>query len=176
MNQNKMTYEGMFLLGSSGEDFQVASEPISKALVRSEAEILSMKPWDDRRLAYPIRGHKRGLYVLTYFQSDPARIAEIEHECQLDERILRALILRSEHLTEGQINAETPATASARRSTQERRTKAAETASEEVNVPAEDDGTTDEDDNSAGEEAREESSADEEDDEPAADSDDETEA
>ncbi|MCE5328199.1 MAG: 30S ribosomal protein S6 [Planctomycetaceae bacterium] len=103
------TYEAMFLV-DSGKDFQTASAPINTILARSEAEVLSMKPWDDRRLAFEIKGRKRGLYILTYFKVDPLKVTEIEHDCQLSEEILRALILTGDDLTPEQINAETPAT------------------------------------------------------------------
>ena len=109
MTNAKRTYEGMFLVDSGNADFQAASEPIRKVLDRNEAEVLSLKAWDDRPLAYQIEGRKRGLYVLTYFNVDPERVREIEHDCQLDERVLRAMILRKEKLTEEELNAETPA-------------------------------------------------------------------
>ncbi len=109
------TYEGMFLLDAGSGDFDATAKPIHTVLARGEAEILACKPWDERKLAYPVKGRKRGLYVLTYFRADPQRIWEIEHDAQLNEDILRALILRKEHLSEEELGAETPATASARR-------------------------------------------------------------
>ena len=113
MSDKMNTYEGMFLVPAGLGDFQQAREPIDKVLARVEAEALSIKPWDERRLAYEINDHKRGLYILTYFKADPERIGEIEHECQLDEGILRVMILRRERLTDDNIGAETPATAKA---------------------------------------------------------------
>ena len=114
MDQMKKTYEGMFLLDAGNPDFQAASEPVRNILSRYEAEILSFKPWDDRKLAYEIRGRKRGLYVLAYFSADPLKIREIEHDCELDERVIRQLILRKDRITPEQINAETPATSGVR--------------------------------------------------------------
>jgi ribosomal protein S6 len=111
----KNTYEGMFLVDAGNPDFEAAGEPIRSILERREAEILALKPWDERKLAYRIAGRKRGLYALSYFKVAPAHIAEIEHDCQLDERILRVLILKRDGLTEEEIAAETPAMASARR-------------------------------------------------------------
>jgi len=108
------TYEGMFLVDGGQPDFKVASEPIEAALRRTEAQVMSIRPWEDRRLAYDIRGRKRGLYILAYFKVDPLRVVEIEQECQLDERVLRTLILAREELTDEQLQAETPATAAAR--------------------------------------------------------------
>jgi len=125
MDQKK-TYEAMFLLDAGGADFEAAAEPARKVLARSEAEILAFKPWDERKLAYDIAGRRRGLYALAYLKVDPSRVAEIEHDCQLDERILRVLILRRDSLTEEEINAETPATTSARKAAERKATKAAE--------------------------------------------------
>ena len=105
------TYEGMFLLDPSSADFEAASAPIRTLLDRIDAEVLSMKPWDERRLAYEIKGRKRGLYVLSYFKAPPGEIASLNHEVQISEDILRLMVLSADHLGEEQINAETPATA-----------------------------------------------------------------
>ena len=110
MSEKTQSYEGMFLVDSGQPNFEAAVEPIRGILARREAEILSIKPWDDRKLAYEIRGRKRCLYVLCYFRVDPLQVVEIEHDCRLDERILRSLFLRKDRLTPETINAETPAT------------------------------------------------------------------
>jgi len=107
---NKRTYEEMFLLDSGNPDFNAVSEPIRTVLERRGAEILSIKPWDERKLAYEIRGRKRGLYILTYFLIDPRMVVEVEHDFKLDERILRVIILRRDKISEAKIHAETPAT------------------------------------------------------------------
>ena len=108
MTQETKTYEGMFLV-PPGPDFQAASEPVHTVLARSDAEVLTIKAWDERRLAYDISDQRRGLYILTYFKADPSRIGELEHDCQLAEGILRVLIIRKDRLSDEQINAETPA-------------------------------------------------------------------
>ncbi len=108
------TYEGMFLLEPGG-DFDVTSAPVREVLARAGAEVLSLKPWDERRLAYEIKGQRRGLYVLAYFKAEPARITELQHELQLNEKILRAMMLSADHLKDETIHAETPATFSAAR-------------------------------------------------------------
>jgi|SRR5690554_5413156 len=116
---NKRTYEAMFLLDSGNPDFNAVSEPIRTVLERRGAEILSIKPWDERKLAYEIRGRKRGLYILTYFKIDPSMIVELEHDFKLDERILRAMFLRRDKITDEKINAETPAMVAAQRNPEE---------------------------------------------------------
>ncbi len=46
------------------------------------------------RLAYPIRGHKKGSYLLTFFKSEGANVKAISDDCRLSEVILRELILK----------------------------------------------------------------------------------
>ena len=110
MSENTHTYEGMFVLSSSGTNFETASEPIGNILGRYQAEVLMLKCWDERKLAYDIHGHKRGLYALSFFKVSPTRVAEIEHDCQLDERFLRVLILRRDRLTAEEIDREKAST------------------------------------------------------------------
>jgi small subunit ribosomal protein S6 len=115
MSEKTKTYEAMFLVDSGQPNFDAASEPIRGILTRRGAEILSLKPWDDRKLAFEIRGRKRGLYILCYFKIDPLQVVEIEHDCRLDERVIRSLFLRKDKLTQETINAETPATTAGHR-------------------------------------------------------------
>ncbi len=110
MSEKTKTYEGMFLLSTVGVNFEAASEPVRNVLGRYQAEVLMLKPWDERKLVYDIRGHKRGMYALSFFRVDPARVAEIEHDCQLDERLLRVLILRRDRLTQEEIDREKTST------------------------------------------------------------------
>ena len=58
-----------------------------------------MKKWDDRRLAYEIKGQKRGVYILAYFKAPGVDISHVERDCNLSEKVLRALILRADHLS-----------------------------------------------------------------------------
>lgn len=109
MTSTMKTYEAMFLLDAGNPDFEAACAPIRRILERNEADVKALKLWEDRRLAYEIKGRRRGYYVLTYFSVDPLKVKDIEHDCQLDEEILRVLVLRKDLLTEEEINAETPA-------------------------------------------------------------------
>jgi small subunit ribosomal protein S6 len=89
-------YECMFLLDTNkvAGDVANAAKQLHGILERNQAEVLASRPWDERRLAYPINGHKKGLYYLTYFRSEGKNVAPIEHDCALNETILRALILK----------------------------------------------------------------------------------
>jgi small subunit ribosomal protein S6 len=89
-------YECMFLLDTNkvAGDVAAVSKQLHAILERNQAEVLASRPWDERRLAYPINGHKKGLYYLTYFRTEGKNVATIEHDCALNETILRALILK----------------------------------------------------------------------------------
>jgi len=128
MNDKKRTYEGMFVLPAGAGDFEAVTEPIRRILARNDAEILALKPWDERRLAYEIKGHRRGLYALAYFKAETSRIRDIEHDCQLNEQILRLLILRRDHLKQETIEELTPAMAAQRKAEAREREKAEQAA------------------------------------------------
>lgn len=108
----KKLYEGMFLIDSAeaAKDWDGIIELITKILTKTDAEIISIRKWDERPLAYSIRRCNRGTYILVYFRVEGPKISEIEHDVQLSERIMRALILKADHLTEEDIAKETPAT------------------------------------------------------------------
>ncbi len=74
--------------------FPPPAKQLHAILERNQAEVLASRPWDERRLAYPISGHKKGLYYLTYFRTEGKNVATIEHDVALNETILRALILK----------------------------------------------------------------------------------
>jgi small subunit ribosomal protein S6 len=108
----KKLYEGMFLVDSAeaGTDWDGVVGAIKKILERAKAEIVSIRKWDDRRLAYDIAGVSRGTYILCYFRTDGQKVQEIEKSVQLSERIMRVLILNAEHMTAEDIEKDTPAT------------------------------------------------------------------
>jgi len=93
-------YEAMFLFDPTfGASFEQCEGEVRRLMERAEAELLFCKKWDERRLAYRVGGHKRGVYVLTYFKANPDKIGGIERDTKLSEDILRVLILRADGVT-----------------------------------------------------------------------------
>jgi len=88
-------YECMFLLDTNkvAGDVPAAAKQLHGLLERNQAELLASRPWDERRLSYPIKGHKKGLYYLTYFRTEGKNVLNIERDVALSELILRCLIL-----------------------------------------------------------------------------------
>lgn len=89
-------YEGMFVLDErrANENWGGVTAEIRDLLERFGAEIFTAEKWDERRLAYPIKGRTRAVYYLVRFTAPPNAIAELEHQCQLNENILRVLFTR----------------------------------------------------------------------------------
>jgi small subunit ribosomal protein S6 len=107
----KKLYEGMFLVDSAkaASNWDGINAAIRRILERAGSEIVSMKKWDDRKLAYDIRGVGRGTYILTYFKADGGKIQEIEKAVHLSENIIRVLILSTEQMSKEDIEKDTPA-------------------------------------------------------------------
>jgi small subunit ribosomal protein S6 len=86
----------MFLLDTNkvAGDVPAAAQQLHAILERNHAEVLASRQWDERRLAYPVKGQKKGLYYLIYFRSEGKNLINIERDCALNETILRMLVIR----------------------------------------------------------------------------------
>lgn len=91
-------YEGMFILDPSkyARDPAATSQQISDMVMQNGGTVLASRLWDERKLAYPINGHKKGIYWLTYFKMPGGGIAPLERQCEINDDIIRKLILKVE--------------------------------------------------------------------------------
>lgn len=98
MTQDRIsTYEGLFLFPqSAAADLQGAVDHLKGLLDRASAEIISFCKWDERKLAYEIKGNKRGVYFLTYFKAPASSLVTLEHHCNLSEQLLRFMITKAD--------------------------------------------------------------------------------
>ena len=104
MSVKTRMYEAMFLVSQSeAADLGSIVARIEEILQRSDAEVVAMKKWDERRLAYEIDKQRRGVYFLVYFRAPTTAVAGIERDCNLGERIMRVMILNAEHLSDEEI-------------------------------------------------------------------------
>jgi len=76
------------------EEVPAAIERVSQSVVNRGGEVLEVNPWGRRKLAYPIRRHLEGNYVLTKIKLDPGRTAELETGLAMSEEVLRHLLVR----------------------------------------------------------------------------------
>ncbi|MBN1394161.1 MAG: 30S ribosomal protein S6 [Pirellulales bacterium] len=90
------TYEGMFILDANrfGRDPESVSGQVPAMIEKLGGEMLVSRLWEERRLAYPIKGQRKGAYWLTYFRLDGERLADLKRQCRIAEDVLRSLILK----------------------------------------------------------------------------------
>ncbi|MFO0922321.1 MAG: 30S ribosomal protein S6 [Pirellulales bacterium] len=89
-------YECLFIFDSNryARDPGGVSESVTEAIVALGGEILVSRLWAEQRLAYPIDGHQKGTYWLTYFKLDSLRLKELNRAFQLSEPIVRFQVLK----------------------------------------------------------------------------------
>jgi small subunit ribosomal protein S6 len=89
-------YEGMFILDSNryARDAAGTVAQIPSVVEQFGGTMLASRLWEERRLAYPIRGHRKGTYWLTYFRLDGQHVDELTRQFHLNEGILRSLLLK----------------------------------------------------------------------------------
>jgi len=89
-------YDGMFILdaGRYSRDMQGVPGQIEKVIREEGGEILVSRLWEERRLAYSIKGQRKGVYWLTYFRLEGTKLATIRQKFLLSESILRMLFVR----------------------------------------------------------------------------------
>lgn len=94
----KNLYEAMFLVDSAlaTSDWDSVTSAIEDILKRADADVVSLKKWAERKLAYEIKQKSRGTYILCYFRANGQRISQIERALQLSEKFMRVLILNAE--------------------------------------------------------------------------------
>jgi small subunit ribosomal protein S6 len=90
----------MFLFDSAiaTKDWPGLENHVQDILGKNGAEIQYSEKWPDRKLAYEVKGCKKGTYFLTYFNAAPTSIREIERDFKLSERVLRVLIIQDKGL------------------------------------------------------------------------------
>ena len=89
-------YEGMFILDPSkySRDPAGSAQQVADIITQHGGTILAARLWDERKLAYPIKGHKKGVYWLTYFRMPGGSLAALERQCEITDDIIRKLVLK----------------------------------------------------------------------------------
>lgn len=89
-------YEGMFILepGRYARDPGAVTQQIADLIGQQGGTVLAARLWDERKLAYPIKGHKKGVYWLTYFKMPGGNLTTLERQCEITDEIIRKLVLK----------------------------------------------------------------------------------
>jgi small subunit ribosomal protein S6 len=89
-------YEAMFIFDSNRYARERAAMPaeVEKAIKNAGGEVVVSRLWEERRLAYPIAGQRKGTYWLFYFRGPSSIIAPLNREWEIQDGILRHLVLK----------------------------------------------------------------------------------
>lgn len=91
------SYETLFIVNPTlSEDDIKATVDKFTALVAENGTVGEIDEWGKRRLAYPIDDITEGYYVLVNFTSESAFPAELERRYNIDENIMRGIVIRLE--------------------------------------------------------------------------------
>ena len=97
--ENKLTsYEAMFIVSIANGD-EAAKTTVSKFvdMIAANGEIVETAEWGRRRLAYPINDENEGYYVLYTFKSEGAFPAELQRLANIDENVVRCMIVKLDY-------------------------------------------------------------------------------
>ena len=91
-------YECMIIFDSNryARDPGGVSGQLTEMVTKCGGEVLASRLWNEQKLAYPIKGHKKGTYWLSYFRMETPKLVEFNRSCQLNENIMRKLVLKVE--------------------------------------------------------------------------------
>ncbi|MFM7185461.1 MAG: 30S ribosomal protein S6 [Planctomycetota bacterium] len=89
-------YEGMFILDPAkfARDPSAAAQQVADLITAHGGSVLAARLWDERKLAYPIKGNKKGVYWLTYFKMPGGNLVPFERQCEITDEIIRKLVLK----------------------------------------------------------------------------------
>ena len=95
MSQKKKIYETTFIVNAGLDDPQIDAviEKVKELIIKHGGEIMELAKWGRKRFAYPIKKKNNGFYVLCEFTSSGDIVARLERHFQLDESIIRFLII-----------------------------------------------------------------------------------
>ena len=96
MAEKKVVYEGLFILDANrlARDREGLPRDLNGLIEAADGEIEVSRLWEERRLAYPIKGQRKGAYWITYFRLPTSKVTELTRSCELAEGILRQLFVR----------------------------------------------------------------------------------
>jgi small subunit ribosomal protein S6 len=96
-------YEAMFILDSNRFARERAGLPgeVEAAIKAAGGEVVVSRLWEERRLAYPIAGQRKGTYWLIYFRGPSSIVDPLNKGWEIHDAILRHLVLKIHpHLVE----------------------------------------------------------------------------
>lgn len=92
-------YETVFIMNPelSEDQHQLLFEKLHSLVPEDQGILAKLDEWGHKKLAYKVKKHTRGYYVLMDFCGDGALVKEIERNLRIDDRVLKYMtVLRDE--------------------------------------------------------------------------------
>jgi small subunit ribosomal protein S6 len=91
-------YELVYIIQPNLDDdgVKAVDDRIGRAIAGEDGTIASSDHWGKRRLAYPIKGHFEGHYILHNISMPPTAVLNLERQLRLSEDVLRFLVIRAD--------------------------------------------------------------------------------
>ena len=88
-------YESMFIFNANAyaRNPGGASNGIKEMVDSVGGELLASRMWNEQKLAYPINGQRKGVYWLSYVKLDGEALLKFNRACQLNDMIIRHLVI-----------------------------------------------------------------------------------
>lgn len=78
----------------ASKDWDVLVKSLSDRIEKLDGSIIRMLQWaDNRKLAYELKGLRRGTYLSGYFRMPPGNLDQLDRNLRLDERVIRHLVI-----------------------------------------------------------------------------------
>jgi small subunit ribosomal protein S6 len=68
---------------------------LEQAITSRGGEVVESNNWGRRRLAYPIKRHLEGSYVVSQIKLDPGQVPGLESSLRISEDVIRHLIIKA---------------------------------------------------------------------------------
>jgi small subunit ribosomal protein S6 len=89
-------YELIYIVSPevSDEELSQVIERMSQSVNSAGGNVVEVKQWGRKRMAYPIRRFSEGNYVFNKIELEPVKVKDIEANLRLSNEVLRHLMVK----------------------------------------------------------------------------------
>lgn len=89
------TYEALYIVQPDLDDdgIQTIAKEVESLVEKNGGTIVRSEIWGRRKLAYPVKKHTDGCYVLLRFQALPELLPRLENYFKLSEHVIRNMVV-----------------------------------------------------------------------------------
>ena len=91
-------YETIFIINPDLDESQTDGiiEGVKTAIESGGGKVLKVDPWGKKRLAYAVKQHNDGYYVLIVFESNPEFVTQLNGHYRITELIIKHIVVQFE--------------------------------------------------------------------------------